>query len=684
MASEEQYLDDLLKSMMDNKPDSMEDAMQDMNKAENKPSDFSTEDLNSMLDELEHTEPDRPADMAEDSEKPEEVVDAGEEEPEEVVDAGEEEIIGAPVEEPIEKPEEPVIDVEPDELIEEPEESKAEPVSEAAFENTEKKTNQEIAEVSQDENADDSGWKPVESVETTGDAAESGPKEAWKSDLDDLLMSMKDQDGEQEPEPQEVEEKSAENHTEDENRQLGKDQSEEDVTGLLDQMAGTDEDLSDINEMLKKVDNNESLDTSDADMLALLEGIKEAPSEGTSAEEGPAGAEDSEEEPKAKKKKEKSAKKEKKEKKPRKKLFGKSKAESVETGDAEGEANQENGESADEVGFMTDEGAEVSLDDALDSIRDKDAEAGMEKKSGFFARLWHFLTEEAEEIEDEVSKGAENATGENAEIIKELDNEDANKKKKKDKKKKSKKAGKAVPVEGAEEEEGENAGGAPAKKKKKKEKKEKEKKEKEKRPPEPKVLTRRATIVLVAFCATLIAAITFLSSFLPEYADKAEARRAFYAGDYKTVYEQLNNKKLGSSDEIMFQRAVEVLSLQHKLDSYQNRIVLGKDMEALDALFQGVDLYIELAGSDTSGALDELTEIYQQICTILQDDYGVSPEEAVEINGYDNATYTRKLDSILHGTEFYLPGEEPVEETRSVPEDVLPDEEAFIDMGDNV
>ena len=673
MASEEQYLDDLLKSMMDNKPDSMEDAMQDMNKAENKPSDFSTEDLNSMLDELEHTEPDRPADMAEDSEKPEEVVDAGEEE-----------IIGAPVEEPIEKPEEPVIDVEPDELIEEPEESKAEPVSEAAFENTEKKTNQEIAEVSQDENADDSGWKPVESVETTGDAAESGPKEAWKSDLDDLLMSMKDQDGEQEPEPQEVEEKSAENHTEDENRQLGKDQSEEDVTGLLDQMAGTDEDLSDINEMLKKVDNNESLDTSDADMLALLEGIKEAPSEGTSAEEGPAGAEDSEEEPKAKKKKEKSAKKEKKEKKPRKKLFGKSKAESVETGDAEGEANQENGESADEVGFMTDEGAEVSLDDALDSIRDKDAEAGMEKKSGFFARLWHFLTEEAEEIEDEVSKGAENATGENAEIIKELDNEDANKKKKKDKKKKSKKAGKAVPVEGAEEEEGENAGGAPAKKKKKKEKKEKEKKEKEKRPPEPKVLTRRATIVLVAFCATLIAAITFLSSFLPEYADKAEARRAFYAGDYKTVYEQLNNKKLGSSDEIMFQRAVEVLSLQHKLDSYQNRIVLGKDMEALDALFQGVDLYIELAGSDTSGALDELTEIYQQICTILQDDYGVSPEEAVEINGYDNATYTRKLDSILHGTEFYLPGEEPVEETRSVPEDVLPDEEAFIDMGDNV
>ena len=671
MGSEEQYLDDLLKSMMDNEPRSMEEAMQDMNKAESKPSDFSTEDLSSMLEDLEHIEPDRPVDMEEDSMKPEEVVDAGEEE-----------IVGAPVEEPIREPEEPVIDVEPEELIEEPaEESEADQVSEATHGDTAEKMEQENAEVTQEGNSDDSGWNPVESAETTGDTEESEPKEAWKSDLDELLMSMKVQDEEQEPEQQDAEGKLTENLMEDENKALEKDQSGEDVTGLLDQMAGTDEDLSDINEMLKKVDNNESLDTSNADMLALLEGIREAPSEGTSATEEQDSMEDLTEDPRAKKKKEKRVKKEKKEKKPRKKLFGKSKTDPEESG--EGKAGQKSGEAADEVGFMTDEGAEVSLDDALDSIRDKDAEAGQEKKPGLFARLWQFLTEEAEEIEDEVDKGAENATGENAEIIKELDAEDSdkNKKKKKEKKKKNKKADKAA-AEGTEGEEGENAEEASTKKKKKKEKK--EKKEKEKRPPEPKILTRRTMIVLVAFCATLIAAITFLSSFLPEYADKTEARRAFYAGDYQTVYEQLNNKKLGSSDEIMYQRATEILSLQHKLDSYQNRMVLGEDMDALDALFQGVDLYLEFAGSDTSGALNELTEIYQQICTILQNDYGVSAEEAVEINGYDNETYTRKLDSLLHGTEFYLPGEEPVEETPAVPEDVLPDEEAFIDMGDNV
>lgn len=673
MGTEEQYLDDLLKSMMDNEPESMEEAMQDMNKAESKTSDFSTEDLSSMLEDLEHIEPDRSADMAEDSGKPEEVIDGGEEE-----------IIGSPVDEPIEKPEEPVIDVDPEELIEEPaEESKTDQAGEATPSDTAEKMEQENAEVKHAGSTDDSAWNPVESVETPRDAAESETKENWKSDLDDLLMSMKDEEGEQEPEPQETEVKSIENHVTDENKALKNDQSKGDVTGLLDQMAGKDEDLSDINEMLKKVDNNESLDTSDSDMLALLEGIREAPSEAASATDEQNGVEDSIEDLKAKKKKEKRAKKEKKEKKPRKKLFGKSKAAPEENGEATGEAGEESGEAANEANFMTDGGTEVSLDEALDSIRDKDAEAGKEKKPGFFARLWHFLTEETEEIEDEVDKGAENATGENAEIIKELDAEDANKKKKKkDKKKRGKKADKAAGAEGTEGEEDENPEEASSKKKKKKEKK--ERREKEKRLPEPKILTTRATIALIAFCATLIAAIAFLSSFLPEYADKTEARRAFYAGDYETVYEQLNNKKLGSSDEIMYQRATEILSLQHKLDSYHNRMALGEDMEALDALFQGVDLYLELADSDKYGALNELTAIYEQICTILQDDYGVSAEEAVEINGYDNETYTRKLDSLLHGTEFYLPGEKPAEKTPAVPEDVLPDEEAFIDIGDNV
>lgn len=657
MASEEQYLDDLLNSMMGNEPRSMEKAMQDMNIAEDKASDFSSEDLNNMLNELEHTEPDRPAET-------EPSVESNQDpEPEEVIDAGEEEVVGEPVDEPITEPEEPVIDVEPEEL-------------ESASDHDE-----DQAENNGTAQSDEAGWKAMDSTAQAEPEQKEDQKEDWKTDLDELLMSMKDQEEESGQQEQPVQETPDRTDAQEAGAVSTKENTEEDVTGILDRMDDKDEDLSDINEMLKKVDNNESLGTSDEDMLALLEGIKEAPSDTVEAN----GEQPDDENAKNVKTKKKKDKKTKKEKKPRKKLFGKKKSgneEATESEENAGADEQNTAEGSDGAEAVPEDEAEVSLEDALENLREKtdDEDGNKDKKPGFFARLWQFLTEEAEEIEDEVDKGAENATGENAEILKELD-EEKTKKKKKEKKEKKKKNKKDENPAGAEGEDGENAEAAPAKKKKKKEKK--EKKEKEPRSKEPRLLTKRATIALIAFCATLVAAITFLSNFLPDYADRTDARKAYYAGDYRTVYEELHNKNLGSSDEIMYQRAEKILSLQNKLDAYQRRMELGQDMEALDALFQGVALYGELA-ADSTDIIEELNGIYQQICEILQNTYGVSAEEAMEINGYDNETYTRKLDSLLHGTEFYLPGEEPVEETPAVPEDVLPEEEAFIDMGDQV
>ena len=218
------------------------------------------------------------------------------------------------------------------------------------------------------------------------------------------------------------------------------------------------------------------------------------------------------------------------------------------------------------------------------------------------------------------------------------------------------------------------------KKKPKKERPKKERPEREKISPEPRVLSNAALVVVIAFCLTVLFAVIFLSTVLSEHSDMVNARNAFSSGDYQRVYEELNNKKLEGSDEVMFQRAKTVLSLRRKLDSYQRRMNLGEDLEALDALFQGVYLYQELLSSDQNGALEELTEIYQQICTILENDYGVSAEEAIEINSYDDESYTRRLDALLHGTEEDFFEEESVEETPDSLEDILPDEEAFADM----
>ena len=53
--------------------------------------------------------------------------------------------------------------------------------------------------------------------------------------------------------------------------------------------------------------------------------------------------------------------------------------------------------------------------------------------------------------------------------------------------------------------------------------------------------------------------------------------------------------------------------------------------------------------------------------------------EADEINTYDSKTYTRKLDSVINGTEFTLPGQEKQKEPEG-PKDILPEEEEIISL----
>ena len=40
---------------------------------------------------------------------------------------------------------------------------------------------------------------------------------------------------------------------------------------------------------------------------------------------------------------------------------------------------------------------------------------------------------------------------------------------------------------------------------------------------------------LIAFCASLVAAIFALNTFIPDYVDKNHAREAFFVGDYEEV-----------------------------------------------------------------------------------------------------------------------------------------------------
>ena len=472
-------------------------------------------------------------------------------------------------------------------------------------------------------------------------------EEAWKESLDELLAGAEDGLAEKESEKDEAldedELSSLFDALENDQDNITDKQTEIneleglDVTDIIDHMDGTDEDLNEINDLLKKTDLNEAIDTStseeifshgdvssDDDMLELLNSMNEEPTAS------------GEEEITSKKKK-----------KAFSLPFGKKKESKQKT-----DASEENSANSEED--------------------------GKEKKKGFWHRLMEELTREEEEPENQES------VDENEEILKELEAEDQIKEKKKNKKEKKKKdkKGKKSKNASADEENEDASGEEEGKKKKKKPKREKKEKAKGPKEKSPKILSKKMLFSMIAFCATIIAAIVLLSIFLPDYADKKNARTAFYTGDYSKVYELLYDKNLNQSDQLIFERANVVLKLQRRLDSYELNKKIGQEAEALDALLQGTLKYEEILSDATYGAEEELQALYRKILDHLEQDYGIGEEEARTINSYDSETYSRKIYSVVNGEDFSDLEQEAGEEGKTAEndklQDVLPEEEDLI------
>lgn len=493
--------------------------------------------------------------------------------------------------------------------------------------------------------------------------------EEWKADIDNLLAQTDVQDSEDIVNPDSAD--GDESVQTEEDVMPGNDSSdmeEADITDLIDNMENTDSDLDEINSLLKKADKNQSVDD---DMLALLESIDENAGDSNADDDFDIFSEDmpvsqNKENVQVDRKKTKGKKQKGKKtgkKAPNNKLFGKKddvEDTELETG-IQSVLNDEDDDFQDSLSLegLQDNGQRDERRNSDDGEKEEDRK---EKAPGFLARFLAYISQEEEE--------PDTASDENSEILKELSKEDKAKKEEKKKKKAEKK------------EKGKNAKGKKEAKpkKEKKPKPVKEKKEKEKTPWENpfRILTAKHVIAILAFCATIIASICIFVTFLPQYADKEIAREAFYQGDYGKVYELFYNKKLSGNDEIIFDRAKTILVLDRKLKSYYNNIALNQELEAVDALIRGVECYWGLAGVDEYGVRAEIDSIYQQICSILESNYGITPDEAIEIYKYDNVTYTQRLTDAINGTFDSLIEEEPEAGEDNVPLDVLPEEEELL------
>lgn len=247
-----------------------------------------------------------------------------------------------------------------------------------------------------------------------------------------------------------------------------------------------------------------------------------------------------------------------------------------------------------------------------------------EEKKGFFSKLLDLFTEEDEEDEEENQL---QLSEENKQILDEM-GKDQKKKGKKEKKPKKEKAAKE--------------------KKPKKEKKRKEKKEKIPEVPEKK-LSLKKVIPIVVVCISLGAVILLLSSFLTEYMTRRSGRKAYYAGDYQTCYQNFFGKELDETEQVMYSKSESILTIRMWLREYEVFVNEGSELEALDSLLQAVHDYPSLLNYATEyNAQDEVTVAFQEILNVLSQKYGLSQEEAQEIADIsNNVEYTQRVMTVL-------------------------------------
>ena len=438
-------------------------------------------------------------------------------------------------------------------------------------------------------------------------------------------------------------------------------EDDEELSALLASMGG-DEDLTEINDLLEKSDQGVAVDD---DMLAMLDGSPDGEGSEDSfdffSEGGPEEGSDNIREITEEELSQRANPKTKKEKKRKEKRAKK----------AKGKTNSQDGsEGTDELGNLVD-GAAGSVEEP--------------KKQGFFGKFVAFLLEEDDASEDNIAGDTEdvgvvigNLSSENKEILDELSAEDKKNAKKKEKKEKKAKKGKKKEAETTEASGEGEEGTEEAPKKPKKEKKKKKEKivDEEPKKPEKKLSKKKVTSVFL-FCATLAACIVVLTMLLPEQMEMQEARVAYDQNQYAQVFDLLYGKELGEEDEALLQKSTMILRMQRKLDSYENYTKLDMPLEALNALLDGVSRYQNMRESaELYNVNAEVSDIYGQILDALAESYGLSESDALEIVASgDDVTYSQRIQAVVNGDTFN-PEEE---DTPTGKQDVLPEEEEIID-----
>lgn len=278
------------------------------------------------------------------------------------------------------------------------------------------------------------------------------------------------------------------------------------------------------------------------------------------------------------------------------------------------------------------------------------SEAPKKAKEGFFAKLFKSMTEEdviPEPTEEELAeaKAAKEAKKQEADAAKEAKKKEQEEAK--EAKKKAQEEAKAAKAKAAEEK---KKAKAEAKEAKLAEQKAKEKGKKK------KYVSKKKVLLIAIFAATLLGSVLFMVNSAASHSALRRAREAFYTGDYESTYLSMYGENLNESDSILYEKSKIVLKLERKLDAYMNNLKLGNELEALNALVQGIGVYEKSKEEAvTIGAINEFDFVKNQILAELETNYGLDEAQAIELlQIQDENSYTKTLNHIIMGENVAL------------------------------
>ncbi len=141
----------------------------------------------------------------------------------------------------------------------------------------------------------------------------------------------------------------------------------------------------------------------------------------------------------------------------------------------------------------------------------------------------------------------------------------------------------------------------------------------------------------------------FLASNNFNYSQAIERATNYFANQkYRKAYDEIVGVEVKEKDEDLKDRIYTVMYVERLYESYINNIELGRPEKALDSLLRGVDKYYEhYEEAKELGITSDLDYSFEQIKTVLNGQYGITVEQAIEINQLQNYDYVQYIQSVV-------------------------------------